>query len=145
MGEQPNWYRIAALKDFLPLSSEPALTPRQQSRSTTNLAAMRNLSFGPRRRSSFGSEDLPTRHIHESARDNDGLPEGQSQVLSSPGVAQGGEEFEHLRRMSSIPASLLTPQMRSQRLIGNSNPRYRWEQYWRTEKELEDMPKAIRK
>ncbi|KAK3053735.1 hypothetical protein LTR09_005014 [Extremus antarcticus] len=145
MGEQPNWYRIAALKDFLPLSSEPALTPRQQSRSTTNLAAMRNLSFGPRRRSSFGSEDLPTRHIHESARDNDGIPEGQSQVLSSPGVAQGGEEFEHLRRMSSIPASLLTPQMRSQRLIGNSNPRYRWEQYWRTEKELEDMPKAIRK
>jgi cation diffusion facilitator family transporter len=34
--------------------------------------------------------------------------------------------------------------MRSQRLIGNSNPRYRWEQYWKTEDQLKKMKKPIR-
>ncbi|KAI9053456.1 hypothetical protein LZ554_002414 [Drepanopeziza brunnea f. sp. 'monogermtubi'] len=45
------------------------------------------------------------------------------------------------RRLSLI---LNGPQMRSQRLIGNSNPRYRWERYWRTEEELKKMSKPIR-
>lgn len=45
------------------------------------------------------------------------------------------------RRMSAI---LNTPQMRSQRLIGNSNPRYRWDQYWKTPAELAGMKKKIR-
>jgi len=45
------------------------------------------------------------------------------------------------RRMSAV---LNTPQMRSMRLIGNSNPRYRWEQYWKTEEELKGMKKKIR-
>ncbi|EKD15600.1 cation diffusion facilitator 10 [Drepanopeziza brunnea f. sp. 'multigermtubi' MB_m1] len=45
------------------------------------------------------------------------------------------------RRLSLI---LNGPQMRSQRLIGNSNPRYRWERYWRTEEELKGMSKPIR-
>ncbi|KAF2095279.1 hypothetical protein NA57DRAFT_68225 [Rhizodiscina lignyota] len=39
----------------------------------------------------------------------------------------------------------MAPEMRSQRLIGNSNPRYRWEQYWKTEEELKAMKKPIRK
>jgi hypothetical protein len=29
--------------------------------------------------------------------------------------------------------------MRSMRLIGNSNPRYRWHQYWKSEEELKKM------
>jgi cation diffusion facilitator family transporter len=46
----------------------------------------------------------------------------------------------------TIPASLVTPQMRSQRLIGeNPNPRYRWEQYWKTDDQLKKMKKPIRK
>jgi hypothetical protein len=46
----------------------------------------------------------------------------------------------------SIPASLVTPQMRSQRLIReNPNPRYKWEKYWKTEEELKKMKKPIRK
>lgn len=40
---------------------------------------------------------------------------------------------------------LVSEQMRSQRLIGNSNPRYRWEQYWKTEEQLKEMRKPIRK
>jgi hypothetical protein len=45
------------------------------------------------------------------------------------------------RRMSAV---LNTPQVRSMRLIGNSNPRYRWERYWKTEADLKGMKKKIR-
>jgi hypothetical protein len=44
------------------------------------------------------------------------------------------------RRMSAV---LNGPQMRSQRLIGNTNPRYRWERYWKTEEELRNMKKTM--
>ncbi|WQF85054.1 Putative cation efflux protein [Colletotrichum destructivum] len=46
------------------------------------------------------------------------------------------------RRLSEL---IFGPQMRSMRLIGNSNPRYQWERYWKTEAELEVMPMHIRK
>lgn len=45
------------------------------------------------------------------------------------------------RRMSAV---LNGPHMRSMRLIGNSNPRYRWERYWKTEEELATMRAPIR-
>jgi hypothetical protein len=49
------------------------------------------------------------------------------------------------RRASEHAAkTLMTPQMRSQRLIGHSNPRYRWEQYYVTEEDLKKMKKPIR-
>ena len=57
-------------------------------------------------------------------------------------IGAGGDGID-LRRQS-IPASMMTPQMRSQRLIGNSNPRYEWEQYWKTDDELQKMKKPIR-
>lgn len=44
------------------------------------------------------------------------------------------------RRMSAI---LNSANMRSMRLIGNSNPRYHWERYWKTEAELATMPKHM--
>lgn len=48
-------------------------------------------------------------------------------------------------RRSSIGAHILnTPQMRSQRLIGNSNPRYKWEKYYKSDEELKGMKKPIR-
>ena len=52
------------------------------------------------------------------------------------------EERGRPERRASV---LMTPQMRSQRLIGSSNPRYRWEQYYRTDEELKKMNKRIRK
>ena len=39
---------------------------------------------------------------------------------------------------------LMTPQMRSMRLIGNSNPRYRWEQYYKSDEDLKKMKKPVR-
>lgn len=50
-----------------------------------------------------------------------------------------GEE----RRLSNAAAVLMTPQMRSQRLIGNSNPRYKWERYFKTEDELKKYKKPL--
>ncbi|PTB36903.1 uncharacterized protein TrAFT101_007235 [Trichoderma asperellum] len=45
------------------------------------------------------------------------------------------------RRLSQI---LHGPQARSLRLIGRSNPRYRWERYWKTQEQLNAMKKPIR-
>jgi len=47
-----------------------------------------------------------------------------------------GEE----RRLSAV---LNGPFARSQRLIGNSNPRYQWERYWKTEEEMKTMKKPM--
>jgi hypothetical protein len=44
------------------------------------------------------------------------------------------------RRVSIIMSG---PQMRSMMLIGNSNPRYRWERYWKAEKELNTLKKPM--
>ncbi|KAH9909246.1 hypothetical protein F4778DRAFT_222014 [Xylariomycetidae sp. FL2044] len=46
------------------------------------------------------------------------------------------------RRLNLI---LNGPPMRSMRLIGNSNPRYRWERYWKTEDQLKAYRKPVRK
>lgn len=49
------------------------------------------------------------------------------------------------RRISHAAEVLMTPQMRSQRLIGNSNPRYKWQRYYKTEEQLKQMTKTLRK
>ncbi|KAH8733149.1 cation efflux family-domain-containing protein [Phaeosphaeriaceae sp. PMI808] len=48
------------------------------------------------------------------------------------------------RRNSPAASILNTTQMRSQRLIGNSNPRYKWERYYKGEDELKGMKNPIR-
>lgn len=55
--------------------------------------------------------------------------------------ALGDDGRRSERRMSAI---LNAPNMRSMRLIGNSNPRWRWERYWKTEEELAAMRKPVR-
>lgn len=53
---------------------------------------------------------------------------------------------QHESRRTSLapPEALMTPQMRSMRLIGKSNPRYRWHQYYKTDEELKQMKKPLR-
>ncbi|KAI8624664.1 hypothetical protein F5Y19DRAFT_467645 [Xylariaceae sp. FL1651] len=46
------------------------------------------------------------------------------------------------RRLSQI---LNSNPMRSMRLIGNSNPRYNWARYWKTEEQLKALKKPLRK
>ncbi|KAL2157421.1 hypothetical protein VTH06DRAFT_6113 [Thermothelomyces fergusii] len=60
-------------------------------------------------------------------------------------VGDGLEDELPRRDEQRMSAILNSANMRSMRLIGNSNPRCCWERYWKTEAELATMPKNIRK
>ncbi|KAL9127382.1 MAG: hypothetical protein Q9217_003738, partial [Psora testacea] len=63
----------------------------------------------------------------------------------SPGKgSRHGRSERRGSAMSDASQILYTPQMRSMRLIGNSNPRYQWEKYYKTDAELKQMRKPIR-
>lgn len=103
----PQYGRIPSLKNFLPLSEDAIMSTRGQHLPSLLQQSLSNR--GPSQRpSSVRSEDL----YSES---------GRGSAPPTPGV------FSDDRRSSIGGVSvLLTPQIRSQRLIGNSNPRYKW-------------------
>ncbi|KAF2866631.1 hypothetical protein BDV95DRAFT_611682 [Massariosphaeria phaeospora] len=120
----PSLARLASLKNFLPLVGETtSLSTRGQH--LPSLLSRRPSTLRSERRGSTSDdeEDL------ESFR---------------PGLVLNWER-EPGRRMSGAAHVLNTPQMRSQRLIGSSNPRYKWDRYYKTEKELKKMKKPVRK
>ncbi|KAI9880646.1 MAG: hypothetical protein M1830_001650 [Pleopsidium flavum] len=129
--------RLGGLKGFLPISDDlvstrgQALTSLIQSRSSASLQDLRPHA-SPRRQSTYRNTD----------EESDG---GLSKVISAGSGARerDGRERED-RRISAGAQALMTPQMRSMRLIGNSNPRYQWEKYYKSEKELKEMKKPIR-
>ena len=95
-----------------------------QRRSVTNLEELRGLDNAS---NGFGSDGT-----NPSARDR------------RPSFNLSG--ISPQRKNSLLGADLLqTPQMRSMRLIGNNNPRYKWETYYKSDKELKGMKKAVRK
>lgn len=108
--------RIGGPRGFLPLVSDDALSTRGQTlpgllrdRSTTSL---RNLAHGiPRRRTSM-----------IDGEDND--EEAGARSIQYASSFEGAERDG--RRVSIGGQVLMTPQMRSMRLIGSSNPRYQW-------------------
>lgn len=54
------------------------------------------------------------------------------------------EDIERLLRDETRLSQILKgPQVRSMNLIGKSNPRYRWERYWKSEDELKAMKKPM--
>lgn len=54
------------------------------------------------------------------------------------------DEIERLLHDETRLAQILHgPQVRSMNLIGKSNPRYRWERYWKSEDQLETMEKSM--
>lgn len=128
----PKFGRIPQLRGFLPLNNEDAspmathglgtLTALIKNRSSSSLYTMH------RRASSFRGRD--TTDEEEIGGSNGGYRD---------------EEFENFRHNEErrMSAMLNGPQMRSQRLIGNSNPRYRWERYWKTEEELKPLKKSL--
>lgn len=146
-------YRISGMPQFLPLSSDDSslATTRGshmpgliQANSGTNLSGMRNK--WPRR-NSISAAEMPNLRQRSDSNDSDGLDMTSKAALHTPGGVQGwGGGDDHLRRMSYAASVLMTPQVRSQRLIGNNNPRYRWEQYWKSEAELRKIKKkSVRK
>lgn len=117
------------LRGFIPLAEESTgLTTRGQHLP----ALLHNLSGSIphaqfRRGSTFRWDRL---HDEEAQNDTDDHSDDEDHRLT--------------RRASHAVETLLAPQMRSQRLIGNSNPRYRWEQYWKTDDDLKKMKKPLR-
>lgn len=138
-GSPPTFGRIPRLRGFLPLSEDASpmatlghgtLSNLIKSRSTTS---MHNLVT--RRPSSLRGRDTP--ELDEEANP---LSRSISRRMTTRDIDADDHRRSEERRLSAV---LLGPQMRSQRLIGNSNPRYRWERYWKTEEELKTMKKPM--
>lgn len=135
----------SGVKSFLPLSEESALSTRGQhlpqllrERSTTNAPG----SVGRRRRSSLDGNFAPGTSFEDTAAVSDNEPPTPQQPRFRATATDQNPDAS--RRLSSGAAALMTPQMRSMRLIGNSNPRYRWEKYFTPDEELKKMKKPIR-
>ncbi|KAJ4353710.1 uncharacterized protein N0V89_005440 [Didymosphaeria variabile] len=121
--------RLAGAKGYLPLAGEgspAALSTRSGqlqnliSHGTRRPSTLRSSRSGKERRGSFSSDD------------------GDLEEFKHSLIAQ---DLASERRASIGAHALHTPQMRSQRLIGNSNPRYKWERYFKTEAELKEYKK----
>lgn len=127
----PSLAKVPHLRGFLPLScdvspmathGQGALTALIRTRSTTSL----------QRRSSVVRN-------RATADEEEAGSAARSRRLSYDGDIEDFRRSDE-RRLSAV---LNGPQMRSQRLIGNSNPRYRWERYWKPEEELKHMAKPM--
>ncbi|KIX95899.1 uncharacterized protein Z520_08154 [Fonsecaea multimorphosa CBS 102226] len=139
-------YQLGALSGFIPLNEEPnAMSTRGQrlpsliqSRSTTSLLTLQRRPLTRR-----GS--VTSHHSDEDEEHQD--PQRESfETLNATGRWRPSTPSEtDPRRMSVGPEILMTPQVRSMRLIGQSNPRYHWHQYFKSEDELKKMRKPIRK
>ncbi|KAF2231964.1 hypothetical protein EV356DRAFT_506388 [Viridothelium virens] len=140
----PIRYRTGSLKSFAPVNDETSIISRGQtlsrllssrSRSITNIQSLGDQLTPGRRTSTLflrpGSDTASLDNLSD-------LEHGYSHM--------GYDGDDSAGRRSSLAAAVLnTPQMRSQRLIGNSNPRYRWEQYFKTDEQLKRMKKPIRR
>ena len=142
---RPKSYRIGSLQSFLPLSDTYSTRGQKlpsliQSRSSANFKDVRAQLAAQQRRSVTPDMD------GDEGSDVDGNGDARSVNFVDPSHAKS-KFGKGMRRMSGISDGgevLMTPQMRSMRLIGNSNSRYKWEQYYKTEKELKKMKKPIR-
>jgi hypothetical protein len=125
-------YRLGGLPSFLPLNEDAAISTRGQrlpsliqSRSSNALSTLGRYRSRVNSWQSSGTGDEEARPAQDERRRS---------------------TFNEIdaRRMSINADILNTPQIRSMRLIGNSNPRYRWQKYYKSEDELKKMKKPIR-
>ncbi|KAH7034911.1 uncharacterized protein B0I36DRAFT_360372 [Microdochium trichocladiopsis] len=121
-------------RSFLILQDDPPpLSPRGQG----------TLSHLIRNRSQSSLHHYGSTWRHSSAS---GVSDDEENTLS-PFLTNDSDASERRhapsdeRRMNDV---LHSEQMRSMRLIGNSNPRYRWERYWKTEEQLQYFRKPLR-
>ncbi|KAF2858158.1 hypothetical protein K470DRAFT_296573 [Piedraia hortae CBS 480.64] len=129
----PRLHRTLTLREPAQ-SSEDSVTSR--GKTLPGLIALRSNSTSgiPRHRQSPGKSN---------SVDSTTGREGERAHHVDPPQIRHDENWDD--RFRSPAASILnTPEMRSQRLIGNSNPRYRWEQYWKSDEQLKKMKKPIR-
>jgi hypothetical protein len=120
---------------FIPARDDSVISTRGQ-----NLPALlQSIGTPPVRRASSFRFDLG----EDIEGQNKSAEQSRRNSVDAKSIDEDRPAYE--RRASEHAAkTLMTPQMRSQRLIGNSNPRYRWEQYYKTDQELKRMKKPIR-
>ena len=127
----PPSLHVGSLTSFLPSSSDltttrgqtlPSIVRNASSASLENIRAQ----LKARRQSKARCFDI------ERALDYDDAPIAEGQ-RHHPGE-RGGDGHDNQ-----------TPQSRSMRLIGENNPRYQWEKYYKSDEELSGMRKPIRK
>ncbi|KIW09296.1 uncharacterized protein PV09_00213 [Verruconis gallopava] len=140
--EERDGYSRTGLRAVLPLTAEEsAISTRGQALPSL----IHTLSSTPRRANSWRylTDLARTDTAHESSRKGRRLSESSNE--DDEGLLMPRRPQADRRQSVHAAMTLMTPEMRSQRLIGNSNPRYRWEQYFKTEEELKKMKKPIRK
>ncbi|KAK5943759.1 hypothetical protein PMZ80_004768 [Knufia obscura] len=141
-------YNVGGLSSFIPLQDDHAsigprgqrLPPLIQSRSGTNLFSL------PRRARGFSVSDDES--IDPGVTMNtDGAHMGRRPILkhAPTGFERDNFDLNEERRMTHAEEVLMTPQMRSMRLVGNSNPRYQWQRYYKTPEQLKQYNKPLRK
>ncbi|KAL8659018.1 MAG: hypothetical protein Q9226_000644 [Calogaya cf. arnoldii] len=137
--DKPPIFRLGTLRGFLPLAGDAVSTRGQnlpsliQSRSSASLRDVRAL-LQQRKQSLY----------HDDADDDTDLErDGPLRDLQKERRSPSKHPSE--RRTSNASDVLLTPQMRSMRLIGNSNPRYQWEKYYKFEEELKTFKRPVRR
>lgn len=131
-------FRLGSLRGFLPLNDSPAPGRHQ---TLANLIQNRSVS---------NFRDIQERTASWWSGTGDGRdPDSDGDLERNDG--EGGEPSPARsklgRRGSTISKEeevLYTPQMRSMRLIGQNNPRYQWEQYYKNPEELKKYKKPIR-
>ncbi|KAL9020237.1 MAG: hypothetical protein Q9185_002520 [Variospora sp. 1 TL-2023] len=139
--EKPSTVRLGTLRGFLPLAGDSVSTRGQnlpsliQSRSSASLRDVR--AYLNQRKTSVYHDE--TDEEPDVERDG-GLRSSQRNGHSPASNKIGRPE----RLASNTSEALMTPQMRSMRLIGNSNPRYQWEKYYKSDDELKQTKKPIR-
>ena len=149
MALPPPVSRSRSVHAFLPLADDAALSTRGQAlpgliQNLSSPSFARRDSFS--RRDSSAKRDSSARRDSITRRDTFSFErlegaEGRRESFDSVFSDRRWEE----RRANEAAKLLLTPQMRAARLIGNSNPRYQWAQYYKSEEELAPMKKAVRK
>lgn len=152
-------YNLGGLSSFIPLQDEQqsngVVLPSSRSQRLPSLVAPRGsttnlFSLGGRRNRTFSISDDES---VDPSMNVDGFS-GRRPTLRHASTAfvdrdrsrdRDHIDFNEERRMTHAEAVLMTPQMRSMRLIGNSNPRYRWQQYYKTPEQLKEYSKPLRK
>ena len=125
-------YRLGGLSAFIPLNEEAAISTRGQRLPGLIQSLSSNALYTlSRHRGRVNSMQSSSTGDEEARPPQD---ERRQPLLSELDA----------RRMGVSPDILNTPQVRSMRLIGNSNPRYRWQNYYKSEEELKKMKKPIR-
>ena len=136
---RPKSYRIGSLRGFLPLSD------------TSNAFSTRGQKLPSllQSRSAANFKDPWAQTAQRRPATPDTNEDDESDVeADADGPSPAKSRLPKMdRRMSAASDGgelLMNPQMRSMRLIGNNNPRYRWEQYYKGDDELKKMKKPVR-